>query len=138
MSGVYARLFCRGSSAYLIPPSVFSTLTSPRDLSPCALTFLSSSRFSGMMALRVSLRSGSEAEAYVRAPDTGRHFSRDNKGGISYDVSVRDVMGRTAPDYWLSGQPCITWQSWDFFQHTRQACSALETVLVFMDIMCSG
>ena len=47
---------------YLIPPNVFSTLTSPIVLLAWLLTFLSSSRFAGMASLRVVLRSGSEAE----------------------------------------------------------------------------
>ena len=50
----------------LIPPSVFSILTSPMTLSLCALTFLRSSRFAGMTSLSVSLRLGSEVLAYVR------------------------------------------------------------------------
>lgn len=54
------------SLAYLIPPRVFSILTSPITLSPCALTFLRSSRLAGMSSARVSLRDGSEPVAYPR------------------------------------------------------------------------
>lgn len=49
-----------GGRAYLIPPSVFSTLTTPSSLSAWAFTFLSSSRFAGRTFLKVSLRSGSD------------------------------------------------------------------------------
>lgn len=49
-----------------MPPSVFSTLTSPRFLSERLLTFLKSSRFSGIHCLSVSLRSDSEDEEYDR------------------------------------------------------------------------
>lgn len=52
---------------HLIPPSVFSTLTSPIFLSAWFFTFFSSSRFAGMISLSVVLRSGSEAEEYVRS-----------------------------------------------------------------------
>lgn len=45
-----------------MPPSAFSTLTSPSFLSPCALTFFKSSRFAGRTFLKVSLRSGSDED----------------------------------------------------------------------------
>lgn len=49
-----------------MPPRVFSTFSSPITLLLCAFTFLRSSRFAGMASFSVVLRSGSEAEAYVR------------------------------------------------------------------------
>ena len=45
-----------------MPPRVFSTLISPIFLSAWLLTFLSSSRFAGMISLSVLLRSGSLEE----------------------------------------------------------------------------
>lgn len=66
---------------YLMPPSVFSTLTSPIILLAWLLTLLSNSRFAGIISLRVVLRSGSGAEEYVRtdsgADDT--HLSYQSK-----------------------------------------------------------
>lgn len=47
-----------------MPPRVFSTLTSPMTAELWDLTFLRSSRFSGMTSLRVVLRSGSEEDEY--------------------------------------------------------------------------
>lgn len=49
-------------STCLIPPSVFSTLTSPIGLLAWPLTFLSNSRFAGKTCRSVALRSGSSAE----------------------------------------------------------------------------
>lgn len=51
---------------YLIPPRVFSILRSPIFLSAWALTCFRSSLLAGIAAFKVSLRSGSEDEAYVR------------------------------------------------------------------------
>ena len=49
-----------------MPPSVFSTLTSPIVLLAWLLTFLRSSRFAGIASFKVVLRSGSEAEENFR------------------------------------------------------------------------
>jgi len=49
---------------YLIPPKVFSTLTSPIVVLPCFFTFWSSSRFAGMTSFKVVLRSGSFEDEY--------------------------------------------------------------------------
>lgn len=48
-----------------MPPRAFSTLTSPSFLSPRALTFFKSSRFSGTSLVMASLRPSSEV-AYPR------------------------------------------------------------------------
>lgn len=45
-----------------MPPRVFSTLTSPSFLSLWALTFFSSSRFSGRTFWKVSFSEGSDEE----------------------------------------------------------------------------
>ena len=54
------------SGLYLIPPNVFSILTSPIVLLAWLLTFFNSSRFSGIACLRVVLRSGSAVEERQR------------------------------------------------------------------------